>query len=364
MALPVSTSDLNAFTQQEIVPRTTDVIFKKSPTLVRLLSRNAINFDGGTLIQRPIMYNQLNGGFFSKNDTLNIAYVVTDQAFQLYMKYAYVSIFLNGTDDVLNRGRNAAFSTVELKFANASATMAKILATGLYQDGQSTAGTAGVNSGVLSTSTSMDGLLAWIDDGNNSGSYLTATDLTKSFAAIGGLTRSDLFQVAPTFSGATTPVTAVQGANAYCNRAFNAFTLNDIQVSFGNAWFGNDFPDMIVTTQNGFNKVWNATQPQQRYMDSESDVAKVGFKAFRFNGVADVVVDKYLPTDGTNGIMYGLNTKYSELYISSNPKFQFGFTGFKDAQATIDLAGQFLWSGNYVCSNPRTNFKMVGTALY
>ena len=364
MALPTSVSDINAYTTQEIVPRTTDVIFKKSPLLVRALNRNAISFDGGTSIQRPLMYAQLNGGFFAKNDTLNIAYVQTDAAVLCYMKYAYVSIFLNGTDDVLNRGRNAAFSEVELKFANASATMAKIIATGLYQDGQTAAGNAGVTSGVLSTSNSVDGLLAWIDDGNNSGSYLTATNSTKSFAAIGGLNRSDLFVTAPTFTSATTPNTAIQGLNSFTNRAFNAFTLNDIQFAFGQAWFGNDFPDLIVTTQNGFNKVWNATQPQQRYMDDVSDVAKVGFKAFRFNGVADVVVDKYIPSDGTNGLMFGLNTRYLELFVSSNRKFQFGFTGFKDAQGTIDLAGQFLWSGDALYPNPRCAFKLVGTALY
>jgi hypothetical protein len=80
--------------------------------------------------------------------------------------------------------------------------------------------------------------------------------------------------------------------------------------------------------------------------------------------VADVVVDKYLPTDGTNGIMYGLNTRYLEMYASSNPKFSFGFTGFKDAQATIDLAGQYLFSGNCLAPNPRTSFKLVGSALY
>jgi hypothetical protein len=328
-----------------------------------LLNRNAINFDGGTQIQRPIMYAELYGGFFAKNDTLNIAYVVTDTALAVNMKYAYVSIFLNGTDDVLNRGRNAAFSTVEMKFANASAKMAKILAQGLYQDGQSPVGGTGVGN-YFSTNTSFDGLLAWIDDGNNSGSYTTATDLTKSFTAIGGQNRSDFFTTAPTFTGATTPQTAVQGMNAYTNRAFNAFNLNDIQYAFGQAWFGNDYVDIMPTTQNGFNKIWNATQPQQRYMDDNSDVAKVGFKAFRFNGVADVVVDKYLPTDGTNGIMYGLNTRYLEMYVSSNPKFSFGFTGFKDAQATIDLAGQYLFSGNALAPNPRTSFKLVGSALY
>jgi len=356
--MALSISELSAYTLQELVPRSTDVIFKKSPLLVRLLNRSNVNFDGGMYIQRPIMYAELNGGFFSKTDTLNIAYVNTDTAFVVNPKYAYVSIYLYGTDDVLNAGRNAAFSQVELKMANASAKMAKILATGIYQDGQTSSGT-----GVLSPTTSFDGLLAWIDDGNSYSSYSSSSNSDKSFAAIGGITRTDLFTSAPTFSSAVTPVTGIGGANAYVNRAWSAFSLNDIQVAFGNAWFGNDFPDLLVGTQTFFNKCWNATQPSQRYMDSNSDVAKIGFKAFRFNGVSEIVVDKYLPSDGTNGVVFGLNTRYLELFVSTNKKFQFGFTGFKDDQTSINLAGQYLFSGNILYANPRTGFKLVGTSI-
>ena len=118
-----------------------------------------------------------------------------------------------------------------------------------------------------------------------------------------------------------------------------------------------------MTGQSGFNKIWNATQPNQRYMDSTGDLADVGFKSFRFNGVAEVVVDKYMPSDGTNGVMFLLNTRYIEFYITTNKKFQFGFTGFKDAQNTIDLAGQYLWAGNIICVNPRTSAKLVGTSI-
>lgn len=356
--MALTLSEISAYTHQEIVPRTTDVIFRKSPLLVRLLNRNAISFDGGTQIQRPLMFAQLNGGFFSKGDSFNIASVTTDTAVVVNPKYAGVSIFLYGTDDVLNRGRNTAFSQVELKFANASATMAKILATAIYQDGATASGT-----GVLSPTTSLDGLLAWIDDGNSSSSYSTSSNQDKAFLSVGGITRTDMFTSAPSFTGATTPTSGIQGLNAYTNRAWSAFSLYDMQVAFGNAWFGNDFPDLIATTQTAFNKIWNATQPSQRYMDDVSDVAKVGFKAFRFNGVAEVVVDKYIPSDSINGLMLGLNTRYLELFISTNKKFQFGFTGFKDAQNTIDLAGQFLWAGNLICPNPRTSFKMVGTSI-
>lgn len=357
--MALSLQDLTAFTEQYIVERTTDVIFKKSPLFVRLLNRRRMRFAGGTYIQRPIIYSELNGDWFSKGDTFNTAYVVTDTAFTVNIKTPYVNVTLYGQDDILNRGPQAAFSLVESKFANASLKIAKLIATALYQDGQST---PAPGNAVLSGTKSLDGLLAWIDDGNSSGSYSSATDLTKSFLTIGGVTRTDLFATAPTFSSAVTPVSAIQGANSYTNRAFSGFTLNDVNVAYGSAWFGNDFVDLITTTQTGWNRIWNAIQPNQRYYDTQSDVGRVGFQAFRFNA-AEVVIDKYIPSDGVNGLMLGLNTNYLELYTSENKKFQFGFTGFKEAQNSIDIAGQFLWAGNLMAPNPRTSFKMIGTSL-
>jgi hypothetical protein len=357
--MALSLYDLTAFTEQYIVERTTDVIFKQSPLFVRLLNRRRMRFSGGTYIQRPIIYSELNGDWFSKGDTFNIAYVTTDTAFTVNVKTPYVNVTLYGIDDILNRGPQAAFSIVESKFANASMKMAKLISTALYQDGQST---PAAGNAVLSTTKSLDGLLAWIDDGNSSGSYSTSANSDKSFASIGGITRTDLFAVAPTFSTAITPISAVQGANSYTNRAFSNFTLNDVNTAYGASWFGNDFPDLIVTTQTGWNRIWNSIQPNQRYYDTNSDVGRVGFMSFRFNA-AEVVVDKYIPSDNVNGVMLGLNTNYLELYTSENRKFQFGFTGFKEAQNSIDISGQYLWAGNLVAPNPRTSFKMVGTSL-
>jgi hypothetical protein len=359
MALPLS--DVTAFTQQFIVPRTTDVIFKKSPVLTRFLNKRRMKFPGGLYIQRPIIYAQLNGGWFGKGDTFDISYVPTDTAFSVNIKNVEVDVTLYGVDDITNRGPDAAFSIVETKFANASMTMAKLIATALYQDGQSSV--TPPFTGALSGTKSLDGLLAWVDDGNSSGSYSTATDSTKSFLSIGGLTRTDLFSVAPTFSGPTTPISAVQGANSYVNRAFSTFTLPDVNFAYGSAWFGNDYPDLLATTQTGFDRLWNSIQPQQRYEMPQSDLGVIGFRAFRFNA-AEVVVDKYIPSDGTNGLMFGLNSSSHEVYVSDNRRFQFGFTGFKESQGTIDVAGQFLFAGNEVCANPRLNFKLVGTSLF
>lgn len=353
-------SDLTAFTNKWIVPRTTDVIFKRSPLFARMMSRQRMKFKGGLFIQRPIIYAELNGDWFGRGDTLSTAYVPTDTAFNVNIKSNYVTVALYGLDDVLNRGPEAAFSIVESKFANASMKMAKLITQALYQDGQSAV--APPFTGALSGTKSLDGLLAWVDDGNTSGSYSTATDATKSFPTIGAITRSDLFSVAPTFTGPITPTSAIQGANSYVNRAFNTFTLPDLNTAYGAAWFGPDYTDLIMTTQTGYNKIWNSLQPQQRYYASDSDIAKCGFNAFRFN-MAEVAIDKYIPSDGVNGLMFGLNTNYLEWYISANQKFQFGFTGFKEAQGSIDVAGQFCFAGNLIVPNPRCQWKMVGTSI-
>ena len=358
--MALSYTDLTAFTEQYVVERTTDVIFKQSPLFTRLLNRRRMKFQGGTFIQRPIIYSELNGDWFSKGDTFDIAYVTTDTAFTVNMKMSYVDVTIYGIDDILNRGPQAAFSIVESKFANASMKMAKIIATALYQDGQSAV--SAPFTGALSGTKSLDGLLAWIDDGNSSGSYSSATDMTKSFLAVGGITRTDLFAVAPTFTTGITPISAVQGANAYTIRGYSAYSVTDINTAYGAAWFGNDYVDLMTGTQTAYNKIWNTLQPQQRYNDGQSDVGKVGFQAFRFNA-AEVVIDKYIPSDGTNGLLLGLNTNYIELYISENKKFQFGFTGFKEAQNSIDIAGQFLFAGNLVVPNPRCCFKIVGPVL-
>jgi hypothetical protein len=61
--------------------------------------------------------------------------------------------------------------------------------------------------------------------------------------------------------------------------------------------------------------------------------------------------------------MYGLNTKYIEWYFSTSLKFQYGFTGFKEASNTIDVAGQFLVGEDLVLPNPRTSFKLLNSTF-
>lgn len=344
--------DITAFTNKYIVPKSTDVIFKTDPLFVRILKKNRMKFEGGTSIQRPLMYAELASSFFSRGDQFDTGYRVTDTAFQVNMKFAQTNITLLGTDNVLNRGPEAAFSIVETKFANASATLSKLLSQRMYLDGQ----------GVLSNTQSFDGLIAWVDDGNSNATYTSLTDIRRSFAAVGGITRSDI--VTPPSTGDETPYSAVNGINAYTNRAFSTFTLPDVNKAYQMASWSSDTPDLMVATNGGWNKIWDATVPLQRYENKDNDLANVGMRSFKFN-FADVVVSKYMQDiiGSTYGMVLGLNTEYLEFYVSADEKFQFGFTGFKEAQNSIDVSGQFLFAGNLVVPSPRSHFKLVGSAL-
>ncbi len=318
-------NDVTGKTNDLIVPIITDNVFKMSPVFTRVRKHRRFPFSGGLTIRHNIMYAPLKGGFFQRGEAFDTSAVQTDTTLQFNLKYAYVNITLYGIDQVLNRGVNAALSYVSTKMINASGTMAQILGTSIFGDGQ----------GVLNSTQELDGLSAAVDSGANYPTY-------------GGITRTDISSQQNT------------GINAYY-AAPSAFNLSTIQTAFGSSWFGNEKPDMLATTQPVWDAFWNKLQPQQRFNDETSDVA-VGFKSFTWNG-AQVVVDQYLSVLGGTYTMFGLNTKYLYLYVSDVPKYQFGFTGWKEAQNTDDVAGQYMFGGNLVVAAPRLMFREYFTAL-
>lgn len=210
---------------------------------------------------------------------------------------------------------------VESKMVNASGKMAKLLGTDIFLDG------TGVTSGTIN----LDGMQQALDNGTALG-----------FTSYGGITRTDLGVANGTNNA---------GINGYSNASTTVFTMAAFQTAYGAAWFGNEHVDLIVTTQTLWNIIWNKILPQQRYMEESTDVAKIGFQSLRWNG-ASVCVDQYCPAN----FIFGLNTKYIQFWISTLPKYQFGFTGFKEAQNTDDVAGQYLFAGNLLFPAPRLFF--------
>lgn len=317
--MALTLDDITSKTNKFIVPALVDSVYKSSPLFTRLRTNNMMRFEGGTLIQHPLMYAKLKGGAFGRGQTFDTSYVQTDTALQVNVKNYYVSATLFGTDSVLARGPEQAMSYIDSKMVNAAGRMAELLGTDAFLDGQ------GTNSSTLA----LDGLVASIDDGNQ-------------FASYGNITRADIA------TGANV------GINAYY-ASVATLALSNVQTAYGACWFGAERPDLIITTQAIWDIFWNKLQPQQRFQEESSDVAKIGFQSLKFNG-ASVTVDQLCPS----GKMYGLNTKYIQFWISTLRKYQFGFTGWKEAQNSDDVAGQYLFAGNLLNIAPRLMFQLTG----
>jgi hypothetical protein len=329
--MALSLQGINSFTNKDIVPALWNNVFMYSPLFIRARTKNSVRFSGGTQIQIPITYKKLAGGAFTRGSAVDITFINTETAFTIYPKYYYTSVVLYGTDGVLNMGPEAAFSIVEAKLANASATMAENLATDIYFTGQSN-GTITTDFGATDTGTTqLDGLCQWIDDG-----VIVTT--------VGGITRTDL-----------AANSVINGGNGYTYDINGSLQTSRLNTAIGKSWFGPDRVDLIVMNSDTFMYLHNKLQPSQRFAREDADVVKAGFRSINYIG-ADVVVDNYCPA----GVIFGLNSRVFQFHISTNRLFEFGFTGFKEDQATVgDIAGQYAFAGNVAYPSPRTGFKLM-----
>ena len=121
----------------------------------------------------------------------------------------------------------------------------------------------------------LTGILAAVDDGSVSANY-------------GGIDRG-------TYGFWKSQVTDATG---------KTFSLSMVNQMITRCTDGTDRPDMIVTTPEIWDALWDLFQQQQRYKAEQ--VADTGFDTIRFRGI-DIMFDRYAP----EGRMYFFNTKYS-----------------------------------------------------
>lgn len=319
--MPLTYNDVTAVTTNYISDEFVDNYFKVSPTFVKVWKGGAMTkpFPGGNQIQVPFQFAPLKAGPFPPGGVFDISYVETQTAMTFNVKYSYANVTVRRTDFVLNRGAAAVMNFLEPKIVNAEQALAQTLITQFFADGQ----------GTVTPLIALDGILAGYDDGVNYPSY-------------GGITRSAI------------GVGASVGINGYF---FNnggvawPFSLPQLQTAFGQGTFGPDQPNFIATTQSIYNSFWAKMLPMQRTYEIDPDLQGAGFRSFKFNGMS-VVVDQYCPS----GYIFGMNTDFIDAYVSEDPTFAFGFTGFKELPNSLDMAGQTVFGGDIVVTAPRLGF--------
>lgn len=329
--------ELNTSTHRHIVPGIIDNVFKNDPLLAYMKKNNLEKFTGGTQIQENFVYAAMpNGGAFADGSTftMDIAQVETGATF--FPKFYGVPVTISKNQvQVFNKGPEAVFRLVDSRLQNAALTMSAILAIALYNEGQ----TAGR---VLE----LNGVAEAVNDGTNN-SWTGAT-----YTTYGTLTRNGVIGAALN-SPMTSPTTTVSGP----------ITYKILEEAYNGVVIGDEYPNLMVTTNLGMSYIKEKFQPQWRV---ETQDPKIGFNGVKFNQ-AMVIQSQYAPgtvapsdatklgwtTVSAGETIFYLNTKYWRMWVTDDPEFGFGFTGFKPAQDSLIVGGQYLFAGNVTCQAPR-----------
>ncbi len=327
--------ELNTSTHIDIVPGVTDNVFLNDPVLAMLRAQQLEMFKGGTKIQENFLYAPMNGGAYAKGGTFNLDRRQTVTGGQFDPKLYYVNVTEFKEDiQIFNKGQEAVFKLVDVDMQNAALTMSAILAVDLYNEGQT-----------ASRILRLNGLAEILNDGTNN-SWTAAT-----YTTYGGVTRNSTVGSALN-SPMTSPAANVAGPLSY----------KLLEEMWSSCVIGPEAPNMIATTNLGMSFIKEKFHPQLRI---ETQDPKIGFNSIGFNsakiyasqycpgarGTNDAALGNYLASAGE--VMWMLNTKYFRFYVTDDPEFGFGFTGFKPAQDNTQVAGQYLFSGNLTCQSPR-----------
>lgn len=319
-------------------PKLVDMVFQEAASVA--LAKQAVreDFDGGRLIAENFYYAGLIGGPYAKGQDFDISEPQVEQQLQFNIKFQEVNVTLTKEDiQVINKGDNAAFRLIQSRTTNAYMTMGAFTGIAMFLNGQAANYTKNIN-----------GLPEALND-NSTASWDGST-----YSTYGGITRG----------GAVG--TVLNSAPVNVNGTIEYPTLEE---RYGDCSYGpNKEPTHLITTYLGYSYIKEKFQTQQRFNDTQDP--KIGFNGMKFND-AIILRDRYCPgtyisgTGDPNAVtffrfmsggaltayptvtaetlwMLNVRKPYMNFYISDDPEFQLGFTGFKPAQGNTKVAGQVL----------------------
>lgn len=293
------TGEISALTHRFLIPKLVDNIFDSNTLMQRAKKKGWYDpYDGGVEVSQPLVYAVTgNAGRYSGSQTLNNDdnQQITDARWT--MKEYYASIPIVRADELANSGKQAILNHIKAKVQLAEKSLKNLLANDLFGDG--------------STSGSIQGIkLICAESGTH-----------------GGLAKGTYSWWKGNVDSSTTVITP----SAY-------------QALLGDCTIDSDKPTLSVTTQDIFNDLWGAFQPQQRFADE--DTLKAGFTNMIINGVP-VIVDSHC----SDYYLYMLNENYLSLRPHKDENFR--FSGFvKPTNQNMKVAHIF-WSGVMTSSNNR-----------
>lgn len=255
---------------------------------------------------------------------------------------------------VFNKGENAAFKLIDSRMSAAYTTLGAHLDIALPLPGTGAGYTTGFN-----------GFAEALNDN-------TTTNWNGvAYPLYGTITRG----------GAVGTV-----LNSAATNVNGSIQLDQLESTYSAASFGPEMePNYGLCTYLCYSYIKNKFQSQQRFTDTQD--ARINFTGLRFND-AVLLRDRYMPgtyisgagdpiavtylTQSSNGIitayptltaetLFWLNVRkpFFNFYISDDPEFQLGFTGFKPAQGNTKISGQVLFAGAITMA-PRYHRQLYG----
>ncbi len=315
-----SISDIVATTIQNRSGKIADNVTDNNALLKVLNKRGNVRpFSGGNVILQELSFAENgNVGYYSGYDLLPVAAQDVISAAEFSIKQAASPVVISGLEELQNSGKEAIIDLLEGRINVAEASLANLLANGIYSDGTGSGGKqiTGLNAAVAVTPTN---------------TYGGIDRSTWSFWA----NQVDNDAAAPT-------ATTIQGI-------FNALYASQCR--------GSDHPDLIVVDNATWATYMASLQANQRFMDADS--ADLGFPTVKFMG-SSVVLDGGIGGNCPANTAFFLNTKYlfwrphsKRNMVPLSPQKRYAVN--QDAEVQI-----IAFAGNLTCSGAQYQGRFDG----
>jgi len=302
-------SQLQAITNDFVVPEVVDNVYNGVPFLHRLTKNNRKMISAADQIRVPIIFQQTGqaGGFDGTGPlptTMNDVITAADFDWVTYQ----APVVFSRREEAQNRGKEGIVKLVDTLKQNASLDAMN-----------SVGGDTIIGNDTASSTQELDGLELMVDDDDTPKAY-------------GGILTTDF-----------------SGWKADDDATVTATSLLDFQQAIGAVTFGADRPSLILCTQKIFDKTWSLLQANERYQDV--DEASAGFMNLLISGIP-MLVDRNVPAaSGTSHTYYVLNEKYITLYVHSD--YDFAPRPFQEAEDQWSAISHLIWMGQLTSNNRR-----------
>ncbi len=344
--------DLNAITTYETHPRVLrDVFFKGNPHLAYYRDHCLVPFLGGTFSKSIFRYAPHVAGSYSRGAGFDTAKreTVGEMRFEPRFYFGNITEYMEDIR-VINRGDAKIIDYVDMDMDGVMKSINTVVAVDCNNDGQNVS---------VDRTTAVNGLMEALSDGVTQGMD------GKTFPIYGNATRNtrygSVLNSIPRYFGSGT--------------AAGPVNYNAMEEMYQDCCFDGEEPDLIRGNLAVFTYIKQKLQVMQRIAQERDPIW--GVTGFKFNG-AMVLGDRYfwskrygssdpilgnwttsaaITANGTADPLSGLptsstydaaeafimeNTKCTELRITDDELFGFGFTGFKPGVDNTIVSGQVL----------------------